>query len=69
MTDHFSERAVPGLDMAGVASLTETDLAAGVRRERLLFALVLIVEWYKSFTRRKREAASLYARSAAIVGH
>lgn len=68
VTDYFSERAVPGLKMAGVASLTETDLAAGVRRERLLFALVLLVEWYKSFTSRKREAASLYERSAAIAG-
>ncbi len=69
VTDYFSQRAVPGLDMAGVASLTEADLAAGVRRERLLFALVLLVEWYKSFTSRKREAASLYERSAAIAGH
>ena len=69
VTDYFSERAFPGLDMAGVASLTETDLAAGVRRERLLFALVLLVEWYKSFTTRKREAASRYERSATIAGH
>jgi asparagine synthase (glutamine-hydrolysing) len=69
VTDYFSERAVPGLDMTGVASLTETDLAAGVRRERLLFALVLLVEWYKSFTSRKREAVSRYERSVAIAGY
>ena len=69
VTDYFSARAVPGLDMAGVASLTEADLAAGVRRERLLFALVLFVEWYKSFQSRKREAASRYERSATIAGH
>ncbi len=69
VTDYFGERAIPGLDMAGVASLTETDLAGGVSRERLLFALVLLVEWYKSFTSRKQEAASLYEKSAAIVGH
>jgi asparagine synthase (glutamine-hydrolysing) len=69
VTDYFSARAVPGLDMAGVASLTETDLAAGVRRERLLFALVMLVEWYKSFATRKREAASRYERSATIAGH
>ena len=69
VTDYFSERAVPGLDMAGVASLTEVDLAAGVRRERLLFALVLLGEWYKSFQSRKREAASRYEKSAAIAGH
>jgi asparagine synthase (glutamine-hydrolysing) len=69
VTDYFSERAVPGLDMAGIASLTETDLAAGVRRERLLFALVLLVEWHRSFASRKQEAASLYERSTAIAGH
>jgi hypothetical protein len=40
VTDYFSERAVPGFDLTGVASLTETDLAASVLRERLLFALV-----------------------------
>ena len=51
VTDYFSARAVPGFDMTGVASLTETNLAAGVRRERLLFALVLLVEWYEAFTR------------------
>ena len=69
VTDYFSERVIPGLDMTAVASLTETDLLAGVRRERLLFALVLLVEWYKSFTRRKREAASEYEETPATAGY
>jgi asparagine synthase (glutamine-hydrolysing) len=67
--EYFQARAVPGMDMASVATLTETDLSSGVRRERLLFALVLFVEWYKSFTRRKREAASLYEKKAATAGY
>jgi hypothetical protein len=54
--------------MVGVASLMEMDLAAGVRREPLLFALVLLVEWDESFPRRKREAVSLYKNSVAIAG-
>jgi hypothetical protein len=45
VADYFSERAVPRLDIVEVASLTEMDLAAGARRERLLFALVLLVKW------------------------
>ncbi len=67
VTGYFSQRAVPGLDMAGVASLTEADLAAGVSRERLLFALVLLVEWYKSFTTRKRDLASKYEEATATA--
>ena len=31
--------------------------------------LVLLVEWYKSFTRRKREAASEYEETAATSGY
>jgi asparagine synthase (glutamine-hydrolysing) len=69
VTDYFAERTIPGLDMAAVTSLIETDLLAGVSRERLLFALVLLVEWYKSFIRRRREAASQYEETAATVGY
>jgi asparagine synthase (glutamine-hydrolysing) len=57
---YFCERAIPGLDMVEVARLTEEDLSAGVRRERLLFALVLLLEWYRSFRSRQREVASRY---------
>ena len=55
--DYFLERAVPGLDMREVARLTADDLSAGVKRERLLFALVLLVEWYQSFGSRRYELA------------
>lgn len=54
---YYLERAMPGLDMKEVARLTEQDLSEGVRRERLLFALVLIVEWYQSFKSRQYELA------------
>jgi asparagine synthase (glutamine-hydrolysing) len=55
--EYFSTRAVPGLDMTEVARLTEEDLSHGVRRERLLFALLLLVEWYQSFQNRRRVLA------------
>jgi len=55
--DYFFARAVPGLDMAEVARLTQDDLSAGVRRERLLFALVLLVEWHQAFKDKRRDLA------------
>jgi asparagine synthase (glutamine-hydrolysing) len=58
--DYFCERAIPGLDMVEVARLTKEDLSAGVQRERLLFALVLLVEWYRSFRRRQQGIATRY---------
>ena len=58
--EYFSARGIPGLDMNEVSRLTEEDLSAGVRRERLLFALLVLVEWYQSFRRRQRELARHY---------
>jgi asparagine synthase (glutamine-hydrolysing) len=43
---YLIDRAIPGLNMAEVSRLMETDLAAGVQRERLLFAFVLLFEWH-----------------------
>lgn len=64
--EYFRTRAVPGLDMGEVARLTEEDLSQGVRRERLLFALLVLVEWYQSFRRRQREVAAQYQESTVI---
>jgi asparagine synthase (glutamine-hydrolysing) len=55
--NYFLERPIPGLDMSEVAQLTAEDLSAGVNRERLLFAIVLLVEWYQSFKTRQQELA------------
>ena len=55
--DYFLERAMPGLDMAEVARLTAQDLSEGVRRERVLFALVLLIEGHQSFKSRRYELA------------
>ena len=65
--DYFLERAMPGLDMAEVARLVQQDLSEGVRRERLLFALVLLIEWHHSFKSREYELARKY-REAACAG-
>jgi asparagine synthase (glutamine-hydrolysing) len=55
--DYFFERAMPGLEMTEVARLTAEDLSAGVARERLLFAIVLLIEWHQSFKSRQYELA------------
>lgn len=63
--EYFLVRAVPGLDMAEVTRLTKEDLSAGVHRERLLFALVLLVEWHHAFTSKRHALARAY-REAAV---
>ncbi|MDX6498975.1 MAG: hypothetical protein QOG23_2235 [Blastocatellia bacterium] len=65
--EYFRTRAVPGLDMTEVSRLTEEDLSHGVRRERLLFALLMLVEWYQSFESRRHEVAVSYRESAALA--
>ncbi len=65
--EYFLARAVPGLDMTEVARLTKEDLASGIGRERLLFALVLLIEWYQSFKSRERHLARRY-REAVVAG-
>lgn len=55
--DYFFARPVPGLDTAEASRLTVEDLSEGLRRERLLFAMLLLIEWYQSFKTRQRELA------------
>ena len=58
--EYFRARAVPGLNMGEVTRLTEEDLSQGVLRERLLFALLMLVEWHQSFQQRQCEVAAHY---------
>lgn len=43
---YLADRPIPGLNMGAVLRLIETDLMAGVQRERLLFALIMLFEWH-----------------------
>jgi asparagine synthase (glutamine-hydrolysing) len=47
----LDETSLSGLDATAVASMVESDLRAGLNRERLLYALVLLAEWQKSAVR------------------
>jgi asparagine synthase (glutamine-hydrolysing) len=66
--DYFLERAVSGLDMKEVAGVTAEDLLQGVKRERLLFALVLLVEWHQSFKSRQSDLRRKYKEAFATPG-
>ena len=63
--DYFLARPVPGLDGREAARLARRDLAAGVRGERFLFALVLFAEWYQSFVGRRAALARRYREALA----
>ena len=66
VNSYFLESPVDGLDMEEAARLTAGDLSDGVQRERLLFALLLLVEWHRSFTSRRRDLASKYKQASLI---
>jgi asparagine synthase (glutamine-hydrolysing) len=61
--NYFAARPIPGLDPLEVSKVVEEDLKAGVRRERLLFALVLLVEWYQVFTAKRNQLRRQYTEA------
>jgi asparagine synthase (glutamine-hydrolysing) len=62
--DYFRMRALPGLRGKELADLVTQDLHAGVQRERLLFAIVLLTEWYQSFKAKQYNLARTYRETA-----
>jgi len=58
---YFGARPVPGVDTGELRAVVAADLAAGLQRERLLFALIMLVEWHAASTRRTAELAARYA--------
>ena len=54
-----------GLDPRAAAAVAAADLRAGVRRVRLLFALVALVEWQKAFAATRRDLAARVRDSGA----
>jgi asparagine synthase (glutamine-hydrolysing) len=47
---YFSTRPLPIVDNGQVKQLVATDLQQGVCRERMLFAIILLAEWYAKFS-------------------
>ncbi|MBP7865634.1 MAG: asparagine synthase (glutamine-hydrolyzing) [Acidobacteria bacterium] len=48
--EYCTARPFPGLDGEEMRRVIQEDLDAGLQRERLLFALVLLLEWHREFT-------------------
>jgi asparagine synthase (glutamine-hydrolysing) len=46
---YIASAAMPGIDAQAVADIIEEDLNNGVKRERLLFAIIILMEWWKNF--------------------
>jgi asparagine synthase (glutamine-hydrolysing) len=63
--DYFRNRPFPELNTAEATNLVSKDLRAGIQRERLLFALVILVEWYQAFKSRQYELARKYRAASA----
>jgi asparagine synthase (glutamine-hydrolysing) len=50
---YFRQRPFPGLDSDVMVGLIEADLAEGLHRERMLFAVIMLVEWWHHFAARR----------------
>ncbi len=60
---YFGARPVPGVDATELTAVVAADLAAGLQRERLLFALIMIAEWHAASSRRIAGLAKAYANA------
>ena len=58
---YFGAHAIPGIDTAELVAVVDADLAVGVQRERLLFALIMLVEWHAASSRHVAALAARYA--------
>jgi len=62
---YFPARGFPGLDAARLSAFVASDLAAGVRRERMLFAIVMLSEWWNAFQTRRNGLVANSQRKVA----
>lgn len=63
VAEYFRHRAVPGLNMAEIGRWMEENVRGEKTDERLAFAILLLVEWYKAFSV-NRESVAIKYRSA-----
>jgi asparagine synthase (glutamine-hydrolysing) len=49
VSSYFTSRPLPATDSTQVGYLVAADLQQGIRRERMLFTLIMLSEWYASF--------------------
>lgn len=63
---YFCQRPFPTLNDTALSRIIEDDLAAGLKRERLLFAVVMLREWWYAFSNQRAE---LRRRAPDMVPH
>lgn len=64
--EYFSQAQIPALDTDAVIALVDEDLHDGLKRERLLYALVMLVEWHQSARERLTKHAEQAEHSAQV---
>lgn len=67
VSEYCLERTVPGLDMRETARLVQVEVSTGVRNERLLFALVMLLEWHRAFAGQRNDLARAYRESERVL--
>ena len=50
---YFCQKNIDGLNSDCIARMVREDLFDGVKRERMLFALVMLVEWWSAFSQKR----------------
>jgi len=58
---YFGASPIAGIDATELVGVVAADLEAGVQRERLLFALIMLVEWHAAAAARVARLARQYA--------
>ena len=63
---YFANRSFPGVNMDLLTNLVATDLAAGVHRERLVFAIIMLLEWWLSFRQKRTSLVDSLPHESAM---
>ena len=63
--NYFSGKSLPGMNMKVIADMASNELRSGIAKERLLFALVLLCEWYVAFRQKVSELRHAYEEAGA----
>lgn len=61
---YFKELEVPGVDMDILTMLVEGDLKVGITKEAFVYGSLMLVEWYRAFSSKRRELRQLYNQAA-----
>ncbi len=65
---YFQERPFPSLDQSKLIEIAAADLEKGLQRERLQFALMMLVEWWAAFCKRRAALTKQIVDGPAVEG-